>query len=72
MLYAKMLKETETEEKSLFRHIFIIGGISIGAVGPPYPLGYVYAHKQGLPKGELPHVTGKLGHSLKTCAKPTG
>ena len=30
MLYAKMLKETETEETRLFCHILIIGSISVG------------------------------------------
>ena len=33
MLYAKMLKETETEETRLFCHILIIGSISIGGGG---------------------------------------
>ena len=40
-----MLKETETEETIVFFHIFIIGGISIGAgPGPlaPSPPGHAY------------------------------
>ena len=39
-----MQKETETEEKMAFCHIFIVGGISIG--GPELPgssPGYAYA-----------------------------
>ena len=39
LLYAKMLKETETEETKLFCAIFIIGGISIGGGGPGYAYG---------------------------------
>ena len=40
LLYAKMLKETETEKHRLFCHISIIGVISIGvgAVPPGPPL----------------------------------
>ena len=42
-----MLKETGTEEKRLFYHIFIIGDISIG--GSPGPLhpppGYAYVSR---------------------------
>ena len=37
-----MLKETETEKASLFCHIFIIGGISIGGACPLPPPGYAY------------------------------
>ena len=39
LLYAKMLKETETEETIVFCDVFIIGSISIGGWGggPPGP-----------------------------------
>ena len=37
-----MLQETDTEDTRLFCHIFIIGSISIGGLGPgPLP-GYAY------------------------------
>ena len=46
LLYAKKLKETETEETIGFCHIFIIGGILIAAPCPPPPPpphpGYAY------------------------------
>ena len=44
LLYAKMLKETETEETRLFCHIVIIGGISIrgGGAGPIGLPGYAF------------------------------
>ena len=44
LLYATLLKETETEETIVFCDIFIIGSISIGGgPGPLTPPGYVYA-----------------------------
>ena len=44
LLYAKMLKETETEETIVFFcGIFNIGSISIGGGGGPGPPGYAYA-----------------------------
>ena len=36
LLYAKMLKETETEETRLFCQIFVIGGISIEETRAPW------------------------------------
>ena len=41
-----MLKETDTEETiRFFCHIFIIGGISIGGLGPWAPPAYAYEPK---------------------------
>ena len=37
LLYAKMLKETETEETIVFFGIFIIGSISVGGGEPSGP-----------------------------------